>query len=555
MSANLFNVAAEYVSRMIPEDGSMKVLLLDEETLACVSMSFSQTSLLKRGVFLVDTVDNTLTMRGPMPTMRCCIFVRPSPKEVEAVCRELKAARYASYHIVFSNAIATDTLDVLARADTQSLVTSVEEYFCDIAVANNDLFTISTRPHALIPMLIPVAHFQRIAEGLAATFLALRKKPHVRFQKNSAFARRVATELVNILKADPDLYAFKHRDTVLLINDRADDPVTPILSPWTYQAMLHELVGIRGNRLTLPGTVKEEDGYCFSEHDDSFYAANMFANWGDLCASVKSFVDQCKETLNIDKSTATMEEIKQFMQKLPQTKTMTGTVTKHATVVSHLANCIKQRNLLDVSLLEQDIVSTSSQSDHWSRLTEICRRSDIDKKDLLRLCLLYNLRYEKHGAPSRCEELLNTADERLLIRKIRDYFGDRPVDVLFASGGVMSSIVKTFSDVGNIYTQHEPALKKILHSMILGKLDADSYPYVPVQNLPTGVYRPKEVIVFTCGGVTYAEAALVRAINKGAAFSSGSLTLPAAQADVKVLLGGTSILSSAAFLEELSLHP
>jgi hypothetical protein len=35
---------------------------------------------------------------------------------------------------------------------------------------------------------------------------------------------------------------------------RREDPVTPLLSQWTYQAMVHELLGINNNRVSLAGT-------------------------------------------------------------------------------------------------------------------------------------------------------------------------------------------------------------------------------------------------------------------------------------------------------------
>jgi len=44
----------------------------------------------------------------------------------------------------------------------------------------------------------------------------------------------------------PDL----SRETILL---RREDPVTPLLSQWTYQAMVHELLGINNNRVSLAG--------------------------------------------------------------------------------------------------------------------------------------------------------------------------------------------------------------------------------------------------------------------------------------------------------------
>ena len=38
---------------------------------------------------------------------------------------------------------------------------------------------------------------------------------------------------------------------LLLILDRRNDPVTPLLSQWTYQAMVHELIGIQNGRVDL----------------------------------------------------------------------------------------------------------------------------------------------------------------------------------------------------------------------------------------------------------------------------------------------------------------
>lgn len=40
---------------------------------------------------------------------------------------------------------------------------------------------------------------------------------------------------------------------MVLLLDRKDDPVTPLLLQWTYQAMVHELLGITDNRVSLAG--------------------------------------------------------------------------------------------------------------------------------------------------------------------------------------------------------------------------------------------------------------------------------------------------------------
>ena len=35
--------------------------------------------------------------------------------------------------------------------------------------------------------------------------------------------------------------------SVIFILDRRDDPITPLLNQFTYQAMIHELIGIKRN--------------------------------------------------------------------------------------------------------------------------------------------------------------------------------------------------------------------------------------------------------------------------------------------------------------------
>jgi len=55
------------------------------------------------------------------------------------------------------------------------------------------------------------------------------------------------------MQKEKGLFDFRRTDTppVLLILDRRNDPVTPLLTQWTYQAMVHELLGIHNNRVDM----------------------------------------------------------------------------------------------------------------------------------------------------------------------------------------------------------------------------------------------------------------------------------------------------------------
>ena len=72
--------------------------------------------------------------------------------------------------------------------------------------------------------------------GLTACFLI--EFPSVQYQINDGQA---------------GLFDFRRTENapLLLILDRRNDPVTPLLSQWTYQAMVHEILGIRNGRVSL----------------------------------------------------------------------------------------------------------------------------------------------------------------------------------------------------------------------------------------------------------------------------------------------------------------
>ena len=107
-------------------------------------------------------------------------------------------------------------------------------------------------------------------------------------QKNGL---RISISLQKIPSGSPS--ANQHQQSpVLLIVDRRDDPVTPLLNQWTYHAMIHELLGIENNRVDLrkaPGVSQEQKEIAISVVHDQFFAENLHSNFGDLGASRNFF--------------------------------------------------------------------------------------------------------------------------------------------------------------------------------------------------------------------------------------------------------------------------
>ena len=165
------------------------------------------------------------------------------------------------------------------------MVQQVQEYYADFLAIHQEIFTLN------VPSVVGLggdvwdqAVFDRIHQGVCAMLLALKRRPQarrrcppasarashsersvdtpvaapasqVRFQHNSERAMRIAESVVVSMDTEGELFSFRRADAppLLLVLDRVDDPVTPLLNQWTYQAMVHELIGISNNRVDLRG--------------------------------------------------------------------------------------------------------------------------------------------------------------------------------------------------------------------------------------------------------------------------------------------------------------
>lgn len=84
--------------------------------------------------------------------------------------------------------------------DEFEVVKSVNEYYGDFMAIHSDLFTLNLKhPHQPLygdsPSIWHGHTFQRVVEGVLSLLLALKRRPLIRYEKNSALAKRLGTEL------------------------------------------------------------------------------------------------------------------------------------------------------------------------------------------------------------------------------------------------------------------------------------------------------------------------------------------------------------------------
>jgi vacuolar protein sorting-associated protein 45 len=464
-------------------------------------------------------------------------------------------------------------LERLAESDDHEIVTKVQEMFCDYLIINSDLYTFNLQsPSYRIfsdssPDSWAGESLNRSVEGLIALLLSMKQKPLIRYDRNSGMAKKFANELMYAIKQEQhQLFDFRKPDTppILVIVDRKNDPVTPLLTPWTYQAMVHQLVGIHNNRVDLsgvPDVSKELKEIVLSADQDPFFAKTMYLNFGDLGASIKDYVSQYQAKTKSNLAIESIADMKRFVEDYPEFRRLSGNVSKHVTLVGELSRLVSSNgNLLEVSELEQSLACNDSHNSDLKTLQQILVQP-VDPRAKLRLVALYALRYQHHtnNATQALLGLLGTQHPEVAAKihavrsLVNQYAGSQQrQENLFGSSSFLAraqSGFKGLKGVENVYTQHTPLLKNTLTQLIKGKLKRSTHPYFDPGDgsLPSWASggagsddseRPQNIIVFMVGGVTYEEARVVAEMN-------------ATTRGVRILLGGTTVHNSESFLQDI----
>ncbi|KAF7795610.1 hypothetical protein EIP86_006775 [Pleurotus ostreatoroseus] len=576
---DVYKAIETYITKMVSTPNAMKVLLLDTHT----------STLLAQQVYLTDRIDNH--KRERMAHMKCVCFLQPSEESFEAVEAELKEPKYGEYYlcqwVTLISTSATYSINPPSNASqTQTNTKSSakcryvsapprpirpsrkpdlpKEYFADYAPILPSLFSLNHTPTATRPLYGASANawdpkaLERTVQGLVAVLLSLKKKPVIRYEKSSAMAKKLGVEIQHKIQSESTLFDFRGTQVppLLLILDRRNDPVTPLLSQWTYQAMVHELLGIHNGRVDLsmvPDISAELKEITLTPSTDPFFLAHHLATFGDLGTSLKSYVQsyQSRSLAQNPSAINSISDMKRFVEEYPEFRRLGGNVSKHVALVGELSRLVERDKLLDVGEVEQGL-ATGSGADLKS-VQAIITNPAVPAWNKLRLVTLYALRYQKTQASS-VASLINLAlengvqrEDAKLVYVILNIAGsDQRQEDLFSAESLLAkgrSALKGLKGVENVYMQHTPHLSQTLENLLRGRLRDTNFPFLDGAGPNAGLQRPQDVIIFVVGGTTYEEARAVALLNQEST-SSGSYA-----AGTRLLLGGTCIHNSSSFVE------
>ncbi|XP_040995917.1 vacuolar protein sorting-associated protein 45 homolog isoform X3 [Juglans microcarpa x Juglans regia] len=451
-------------------------------------------------------------------------------------------------------------IHILADSDEQEVVQQVQEFYADFVAIDTYHFALNVPSNHIymLPAVVDPSNLQhfcdRVVDGIAAIFLALKRRPIIRYQRTSDIAKRIAQETAKLMyQQESGLFDFRRTEIspLLLVVDRRDDPVTPLLNQWTYQAMVHELIGIQDNKVDLRNIGKlpqDQQEVVLSAEQDAFFKANMYENFGDIGMNIKRLVDEFQQIAKSNQNIQTIEDMAKFVDNYPEYRKMQGNVSKHVTLVTEMSKIVEERKLMLVSQTEQDLACNGGQVAAFEvfskAVTNLLNNERISDIDRLRLVMLYALRYEKES-PVQLMQLFNKLASQSpkykpglvqfllkqagVDKRTGDLYGNR--DLL----NIARNMARGLKGVENVYTQHQPLLFQTMESISKGRLKDVDYPFVG-NHFQQG--RPQEVVIFIVGGTTYEESRSVALQN-------------ASNSGIRFILGGSVVLNSKRFLKDL----
>ncbi|KAG2252798.1 hypothetical protein Bca52824_082934 [Brassica carinata] len=156
-------------------------------------------------VFLVEVIDSISVSKESMSHLKAVYFIRPTSENIQKLRYQLANPRFGEHHLFFSNLLKDTQIHILADSDEHEAVQQVQEFYADFVAGDPYHLTLNMASNHLymLPAVVDPSGLQRysdrVVDGIAAVFLALKRRPVIRYQRTSDTAKRIAHETAKLM--------------------------------------------------------------------------------------------------------------------------------------------------------------------------------------------------------------------------------------------------------------------------------------------------------------------------------------------------------------------
>ena len=242
------------------------VLVVDQPAMRVLSTVIGMYELMEHRITLVESIQKK---RAPFPDMGVIYCIAPTEDNVNRMIADFsgsgkRKSLYGNSVFVYSLAPFPDHLFAKIKSNKPLMkrIKGFSEMNIDFLAKENRVFHLDmnscfaelfVRPSVLVE--------DEITSKLVTVCVALNEYPHIRYQKDSprceAMANAVLSKINAYVGSSPNWwyhgmpgYEARDRSTLLLI-DRSEDPLSPLMHEFTYQSMVNDLLTIENDQLSV----------------------------------------------------------------------------------------------------------------------------------------------------------------------------------------------------------------------------------------------------------------------------------------------------------------
>lgn len=214
-------------------------------------------------------------------------------------------------------------------------------------------------------------------------------KADIIYDTHSDKAKRLSFILKNHSFANPT------SDSKIVILDRRFDEITPLLIPWTYQAMIYEYFKVS----TIPMMLKSVNGE-FSLHDDDdlFWAKNKTSTFGEIGINIQEMVTLLKQVV-AEKSGEydSISSIKKVLEEFPEYKKLSSTISRHLAIIEQISKVIEEEKCMAISEFEQLMLANNNFDLVFKAFCQFLESINCAQFHRLRVALIFLLKFFNHS--------------------------------------------------------------------------------------------------------------------------------------------------------------